>query len=359
MPIRTQLWEVAEKPRSLRASQLESEIFLEEMIVREPKLLSDDWMLIGRQEVGSGGKIDLLAVAPDASLVLIELKRDKTTRDVVAQALDYAVWVESLQADDIASIYQRFSAGRELAADFEAKFGFELDEDELNHTHQIIIVASELDARTERIVAYLNDRGVAANVLFFQVFEAAGRQILSRSWLLDPVETQSAASRTIRRDSEPWNGEFFCSFGHGESRSWEEAVEFGFVCGGGGAWYSRTLSQLEPGSRVWARVPSIGYVGVGIVQGESRVANEFTVEKDGREVPALSVLHKGTYHREYAEDDELAEYFVPIRWLDTRALSEAIQEVGFFGNQNTVCKPTTPKWRTTIERLKTQLKWKE
>jgi len=23
-----------------------------------------------------------------------------------------------------------------------------------------------------------------------------------------------------------------------------------------------------------------------------------------------------------------------------------------FGNQNTVCKPTTPKWRTTVERLK-------
>ena len=31
---------------------------------------------------------------------------------------------------------------------------------------------------------------------------------------------------------------------------------------------------------------------------------------------------------------------------------EAIQEVGMFGNQNTVCKPVTPTWRTTVERLK-------
>ena len=23
-----------------------------------------------------------------------------------------------------------------------------------------------------------------------------------------------------------------------------------------------------------------------------------------------------------------------------------------FGNQNTVCKPKTPQWRTTVERLK-------
>ena len=28
-------------------------------------------------------------------------------------------------------------------------------------------------------------------------------------------------------------------------------------------------------------------------------------------------------------------------------------EVGMVGNQNTACKPTTPKWRTTVDRLKT------
>jgi hypothetical protein len=33
-------------------------------------------------------------------------------------------------------------------------------------------------------------------------------------------------------------------------------------------------------------------------------------------------------------------------------IEQAIKEVGLFGNQNTVCRPTTPKWRWTIERLK-------
>jgi RecB family endonuclease NucS len=67
------------------------------MIVASPRLISDEWMLIGRQEdTGFGGRIDLLALAPDGSLVLIELKRDKIPRDVVAQSLDYASWVERL-----------------------------------------------------------------------------------------------------------------------------------------------------------------------------------------------------------------------------------------------------------------------
>jgi hypothetical protein len=48
-------------------------------------------MLIGRQEdTGFGGRVDLLAVAPDGAVVLVELKRDRTPREVVAQAVDYA-----------------------------------------------------------------------------------------------------------------------------------------------------------------------------------------------------------------------------------------------------------------------------
>jgi len=35
------------------------------MIVARPGILSDDWMLIGRQEqTGLGGRIELLAIAP-------------------------------------------------------------------------------------------------------------------------------------------------------------------------------------------------------------------------------------------------------------------------------------------------------
>jgi uncharacterized protein YeaO (DUF488 family) len=70
----------------------------------------------------------LLAIAPDASLVLIELKRDRTPREIIAQALDYASWVEKLTPDRVAQIYGRFSGGKTLDDAFRQRFGTELDE---------------------------------------------------------------------------------------------------------------------------------------------------------------------------------------------------------------------------------------
>src|SRR5215510_637657 len=102
MPIQHAIWTVGEMPISLTAARLSREQRLEEMIVRDPRILSSEWMLIGRQEVTShGGRIDLIAIAPDGSLVLIELKRDRTPREVISQAIDYASWVEQLTAERI------------------------------------------------------------------------------------------------------------------------------------------------------------------------------------------------------------------------------------------------------------------
>ena len=157
MPINHAIWTVDANPQPLPITRLPSEAFLEDMIINRPEILSGEWMLIGRQDhTGFGGRIDLLAIAPDASLVLIELKRDRTPRECVAQALDYAAWVDTLTPDRIAQIYQRYSKGGELAQAFKARFGEVLDEEALNGSHQIILVAASLDDSTERIINYLN-----------------------------------------------------------------------------------------------------------------------------------------------------------------------------------------------------------
>lgn len=67
--------------------------------------------------------------------------------------------------------------------------------------------------------------------------------------------------------------------------------------------------------------------------------------------PSHCLQHGGKY-KALASTPELSEYFVKVKWIDTREANKAFNEVGLFGNQNTVCQPTTPKWRHTVERLK-------
>lgn len=349
MAVQHGIWKIGETPKPLAMVKLESELLLEEQIARDVSILNAGWLLIGRQVYTDFGKyIDLLAIDATGSIIIIELKKHKTTRDVVAQAIDYAAWVEKLPSEKFVQIYAEFAAKNGLAEKgfdeaFKAKFGSLPVEEEVNSSHQMVIVAAELDAGTERIINYLNDKAeVAVNAVFFSVFQDGDNQYLSRSWMIDPVETEEHAVNT--RQKGEWNGEFYASFGAGpDSRNWDDAAEHGFISAGGGRWYSKTLFMLEPGDRVWVNIPGRGYVGVAEVAGHALIADEFIK-------PELSL--KGQYRLAEDSGEDEAEYFVPVSWLHKVPEARALNEVGLFGNQNSVARPRTPKWEHTVKRLK-------
>lgn len=199
MPIGQRIWRIAQPPQRLRESTLASEKSLEEMIVAASEIVSDEWMIIGQQEdTGFGGRIDLLAIAPDSSLILIEIKRGRSPREVVAQAIDYATWVEALDAEAVFRIYSRFSKGGDLSRDFETRFGSAIDREDFPNHHQIVIVAASLDASSERIISYLCKRSVVISVLCFEVFEKGSDKFISRAWLQDPAESSLRPARPNR-----------------------------------------------------------------------------------------------------------------------------------------------------------------
>lgn len=115
----------------------------------------------------------------------------------------------------------------------------------------------------------------------------------------------------------------------------------------------RVRSSCLLPDRIWVKIPGGGFVGVGIVTGRAMREGDLDLrDAKGNRVDATQVLTCGTYHRENKSNPDDAEWFVPVRWLETVPIERAVQEVGMFGNQNTVCRPTTPLWRTTVERLK-------
>src|SRR3546814_1074288 len=51
---------------------------------------------------------DLLAVDSEGGLHILELKRDKTPREVVAQVIDYGAWVKELDYQGVVAVYEAF-----------------------------------------------------------------------------------------------------------------------------------------------------------------------------------------------------------------------------------------------------------
>jgi hypothetical protein len=266
LPIELGIWKLGEKLEKVSFSSIESESKLENNLVQDISILSVDLMLIGRQIKTAHGKfIDLLAMDAEGNLSLIELKKNRTPREVVAQLLDYASWAQNLSYDEISDIYLEKNNGKEFEEGFAEKFDNN-PPDEINKDLQLILVAGELDSSSERIINYLSENfGVPINVVFFRYFKDANNDYLTRSWLIDPHEVETIKS-SGKKGRENWNGQdFYVSFGDGLGRSWEDAMKYGFISGGGGKWYSRTLSQLFIGARVFVCLPKLGYVGVGEV----------------------------------------------------------------------------------------------
>jgi hypothetical protein len=343
VPIEIGIWRIDSGVARVSSSALADERRLEDVIEQDLSILGLDLLLIlGRQvETVYGKKIDLLAIDADGVLYVIELKKDRTPREIVAQLLDYGSWVGTLTVDDISAIYAKraHGNGQSFTEAFQDRFGAELPET-LNESHQLIIVASELDASTERIVEYLSAYGVPINALFFRYFKDGSAEYIARSWLLDPVEAEVRRKRTgTKRTQAVWNGrDFYVSFGEDEQRSWEDARRYGFISGGGGKWYSGTLSLLEPGHRVFVNIPQTGYVGVGMVTESVQPVNEFMVEVDGVRKPILEAPVKAPNMGRELSDPGRREYLVRVDWLKTVPRDEAYWETGFFANQNTVCR---------------------
>ncbi|MBT3363118.1 MAG: DUF91 domain-containing protein [Chloroflexi bacterium] len=364
MPVNQSIWRVDEKPTKLSSSSLSSENELEDMICEDISILNEKWLPIGRQvSTIYGGFIDILAMDESGNLVVIELKKNKTPREVVTQAIDYASWVKILDSTKVADIYKKYGGSfnpqyESIDEAMENTFKKTLDEDEINQAHQILIVASELDSSTERIVKYLSDYEIPINTAFFNVFQDGENRYLSRAWLIDPVETQEHVNLPKTGDTEPWNGEYYVSFGHNMGRHWDDARKYGFISAGGGRWYSQTLNQLSKGDRVWVNIPQTGYVGVGLVEEPVVMAKDFKVKIDNVDVSIteaplkLDEQSKEDFLKKNMDDEEKSEYFVRVQWIHSFPIEQRVSKVGFFGNQNSVCKPRSSKWLFTINALK-------
>ena len=196
------VWSVdGEALSELPRQPVDLESRLEDWMDSDVSVLSDDLLVIGRQlDTEGGGILDLLCLDRAGDVVIVELKRGKTPREVVAQALDYAAWAGDLSFEELKRLGDAHLADAGgLDAAFLARFDAELP-DVLNAEHRLLVVASEIDPRSERIIRYLAEtRGVPINAVTFNYFQASDkRELLARTHLIEPEVVED---RTVRRSS--------------------------------------------------------------------------------------------------------------------------------------------------------------
>lgn len=316
---------------ALTKERLDNENRLEDWIAQDVSLLGLNLLIIGRQlRTPTSGRIDLLAIDEQGDLVILELKRDRTPREVVAQALDYASWIAGLlpiQVEEIAQDYLK----KPLLEAFRERFGASLPE-VVNNDHRIVIVASELDDSSERIVQYLSTRhSVNINVVFFTCFKQDKKEFIGRAWLIDPEEVEQ---RSDVRRSALWSGFWFFNVGDGDHRNWDDCVKYGFLAAGWRPWTDQ-LARLALGNKVFAYLKGEGYVGYGEVIQEACPVKDFT--PNGRRKPLLEfTLSADMAHNR--NDPNKCEWVVGVKWLKTFPREQAKTFSGAFANQNIVCK---------------------
>ena len=319
--------------REVGSSKLDQEERLEDWIVADPSVLGMGLAVVARQvQTSFGGRIDILALDSDANLLVFELKKGRTPREVIAQLLDYGSWVKNLTFADLDRVSQQWQ-GKTLATLFETAFGAGLPET-VNASHSLILVGSELDDSSERIINYLADQyDVSINAVFFRFFQDSGSEFVGRAWLRDPVETIEQAESRMRA---PWSGEWFVNAGEGAYRNWDDNRQYGYVSAGQGEKYSRPLRNLKVGDRIFAYMKGLGYVGYGEITNEAIPIAHFVVEDLGKHLLELPL--KSSHAAENSDSRELGEWVVGVRWLRALPREEAKTFKGIFANQNIVCK---------------------
>ncbi len=207
------LWELGgtqAKPLGLN-SRLESEGFFEDTLVKNPNLLIDGVTLVGRQTPTEGGPLDLLGVDSDGRLIVFELKRGKLSRDAVAQIIDYASYLDSLDLDALADRISERSGAHDIdkIENFQEWYSEGFGTLESLKPLRMFLVGLGADDRTERMVRFLaQNSGMDISLLTFHAFDYDGKTILAKQVEVEAAKEPARSSRRRRRTKEELNRDF-------------------------------------------------------------------------------------------------------------------------------------------------------
>ena len=124
---------------------------------------------------------DLLGLDSEGNLVIVELKRGKTPREVVAQLLEYAAWAKELSDEQLQEIAEAYFQAAKKETTLQEAFS-EMFEDEipaLNRRLRLFVVAEEISGRILQVCRFLRtSHSMDINCLAVSTFQTESGEVL-------------------------------------------------------------------------------------------------------------------------------------------------------------------------------------
>lgn len=181
-------WEIIDgklipKKTTLAENDRKEAEHLENWIKTKPEILGSDILIIGEQVYTKSGPLDFLGIDNKGNLVIVELKRDKLARVVLAQAIDYASDLSTWDIDKISEVCMSYT-GNSLEDHISANFeNIEIDDLTINQTQRLLLVGFSIEESLNRMIEWLStnfDMSINAIILNY-VKTSNGDELLSRT----------------------------------------------------------------------------------------------------------------------------------------------------------------------------------
>ena len=170
-----------------KKTDIELESHLESWLENNPwALVQEEPILwIGRQASANVEEStifpDLLGVDSEGNLVIVELKRSKAPREVVAQLLEYAAWAKELSDEQIQGIAATYFQTGQKETTLQDAFS-EMFEDEipaLNRKLRLFVIAEEIPSTVLRVSRLLRtSHSMDINCLTVSTFQTESGEVL-------------------------------------------------------------------------------------------------------------------------------------------------------------------------------------
>jgi len=228
------LWKIQDgKPQRVEETKLGSEqmleLDLEEWLARDPAILGEPLLIIGRQVQVKALKdrLDLLALDPDGNAVVIEVKRGDVKDPNDMQALRYASYLSRWKFADFEAVARDY-LGKE-DSDFNFVDAYEsfcsehLEDTEEsptpNQDQRIILIGERIRDRLGSVALWLREHKVDIKLVEVAVFKENGDLFLEPITIV-PVSVSrfdsvgvgaEAATKPWKEDGQAWHLERRCN----------------------------------------------------------------------------------------------------------------------------------------------------